>query len=80
MGRYIALATLFCGALFVVGCAGVFAYQVFWHAPAQRCEDSGRWWWAEGRYCATPVLIEDLTGRPTTPLAPAAQAPAPSRG
>ena len=47
MGRYIALATLFCGALFVVGCAGVFAYQVFWHAPAQRCEESGRWWWAE---------------------------------
>jgi len=57
------LKLIFLG-LFALGCAGVWAYQILWVWPAQRCEDSGAWWDREHRVCATPIAITDITGRP----------------
>lgn len=52
-------------AAFVVACAGVAAYQWWWVRPAERCEQSKRWWDAETRTCASPVFLSDITGRRT---------------
>jgi hypothetical protein len=43
--------------------AGV-VYHFYWRIPAQRCEiEQRKWWDADNRVCATPVLISDITGR-----------------
>ena len=42
---------------------GAGLYQVYWAQPGDRCEKSGRWWWAEQRRCVTPLAIADITGR-----------------
>ena len=57
------LSTLFLG-LFGLLVAGVFAYQSLWAAPAERCEARGQWWADEGRICAQPISIAEITGRP----------------
>ena len=57
------LSILFFG-LFAVCVAGAFAFQRFYVAPADRCEQSGRWWYAEGRECVQPLYLPDITGRP----------------
>ncbi len=28
------------------------------------CEQSGRWWYEEGRECVQPIYLPDITGRP----------------
>ena len=67
--------------LFVVVCAGVFAYESMYIWPMEKCESSGGWWSAKYRECATPVPIWRFTGRmpgepralaPATPARPAA--------
>lgn len=48
-----------------VGCLGlVFAYEHFVRAPGERCEAQGKWWDREGRVCAQPISIAEITGRP----------------
>ena len=49
--------------LFAAGCAGVWAYHLFWVWPSQRCEAAGRWWDGSTRVCAQPIYIPDITGR-----------------
>lgn len=49
--------------VFAVACAGVWAYQVFYVWPAERCEASQAWWDPETRTCARPIYIPDITGR-----------------
>ena len=64
--------------LFAIACAGIWAYQILYAWPAKRCAALGRWWLAQERACGVPVLISDITGRPTkTPAKPPAS-PAPS--
>jgi len=67
MGRYLAFAKLFCVALFLMGCAGVAGYQIFWKVPGERCEAAGRWWLESHRACGIPITISDITGRPLPP-------------
>jgi hypothetical protein len=63
--------------LFVIACAGVFAYQAFFVWPVQQCESDGGWWSAKYRQCATPIPIWRITGRPPgSPPATAASAAA----
>ncbi len=57
------LSILFFG-LFAVLVAGAFAFQTFYVAPADKCEQTGRWWYAEGRACVQPISIAEITGRP----------------
>jgi hypothetical protein len=57
------LKLIFLG-IFVLGCAGVWAYQIFWAMPAKRCEANGQWWDGSTRTCAQPMLITSITGRP----------------
>ena len=57
------LSILFFG-IFAVLVAGAFAFQRFYVAPADQCEQSGRWWYAEGRECVQPIYLPDITGRP----------------
>ncbi|WP_428151469.1 hypothetical protein [Brevundimonas sp.] len=57
------LSILFFG-LFAVFVAGAFAFQRFYVAPADRCEQSGRWWYEEGRECVQPIYLPDITKRP----------------
>lgn len=63
--------------LFAIACAGIWAYQILYAWPAKRCAAQGRWWLAEERSCGVPVLISDITGRPTKTPAKAPAAPAP---
>ena len=57
------LSILFFG-LFAVFVAGAFAFQRFYVAPAEQCEQSGRWWYEEGRECVQPIYLPNITGRP----------------
>ena len=52
-------------ALFGLGTAAIFVYHAGWVWPAEKCEARGKWWDPQGRVCAQPVLISDLTGRLT---------------
>jgi len=51
-------------SLFAVLVLGAVAFQRFYVAPADACEQSGRWWYAEGRECVQPISIAEITGRP----------------
>ena len=51
-------------ALFVVGVVTVFAYQIIYVIPAQKCEALGDWWEPQSRVCAAPVYLPHITGRP----------------
>ncbi len=57
------LSILFFG-IFAVLVAGAFAFQTFYVAPADKCEQSGRWWYEAGRECVQPIYLPDITGRP----------------
>jgi hypothetical protein len=51
-------------ALFVVAAIGVGVWQVGWVMPRNKCEkEQHKWWDADQRVCAQPVLISDITGR-----------------
>ena len=43
--------------LFVIVCAGVFAYEGLYIWPMQQCESGGGWWSAKYRECATPMRV-----------------------
>ena len=60
---------------FVLGVAGVVAYQVFYVRPRDACEASQNWWDPQTRICAVPIKLSALTGRPNKPKA-ASPAPA----
>ncbi|MBX9616981.1 MAG: hypothetical protein Q8S03_04705 [Brevundimonas sp.] len=51
-------------SLFAVLISGALAYERFYVAPAEKCEQTGRWWYAEGRECVQPLYLPDITGRP----------------
>ena len=57
------LSILF-GGVFIVLVLGAVAFQRFYVAPADACEATGRWWYAEGRECVQPIYLPDITGRP----------------
>jgi hypothetical protein len=42
----------------------MFAYDALVKAPGDRCEARGQWWDPEGRICAQPISIAEITGRP----------------
>jgi hypothetical protein len=58
--------------LFAVGCVVIWAVQVFYVWPRDRCEAHAGWWDPQSRICATPILISRITGRPNGAKAPAA--------
>ena len=63
--------------LFLIVCAGVFAYEALYIWPMQHCEADGGWWSMRYRMCATPIPIWRITGRPApaAALAHAAKRP-----
>jgi len=66
------LKLVFLGA-FVLSLIAIFGYHGYYVWPAERCEAQGDWWDPDGRVCARPVLISDITGR-TMPERKAAEA------
>jgi hypothetical protein len=50
-------------AVFVIICAGLYAYEALYVWPAQKCEAEGAWWNARDRECDTPIEIWRITGR-----------------
>jgi hypothetical protein len=57
------LSVIFLSA-FAVSTGLILAYQHFVRAPGERCEEQGKWWDGEGRVCAQPIAIAEITGRP----------------
>jgi hypothetical protein len=57
------LKIIFVG-LFLVSCAGVFAYHYMWVWPKARCEARGGAWAGKWMKCGTIYSIETLTRRP----------------
>lgn len=51
-------------ALFAVLVTATMVFQRFWVEPGDRCENRGGWYDLEGRVCATPIYIPDITHRP----------------
>ncbi|MDP3657016.1 MAG: hypothetical protein Q8R45_08645 [Brevundimonas sp.] len=51
-------------SVFAVLMAGMFAYESLVVAPGDRCEAGGKWWDPQGRECAQPISIAEITGRP----------------
>lgn len=51
-------------ALFAVSAVAIWAYQIFYVWPAQKCDSRQGWWDSKGRVCATPLYISSITGRP----------------
>ncbi|MBU7579838.1 MAG: hypothetical protein KAF27_05125 [Porphyrobacter sp.] len=49
---------------FAVAVGLTFAWQNLVKAPEERCEADGKWWDREGRVCAQPISIAEITGRP----------------
>ena len=66
MSRFLTMRrlTILFGGMFVVLVLGAVAFQRFYVAPADQCEQSGRWWYEEGRECVQPIYIPDITKRP----------------
>lgn len=66
MSRFLTMRrlTILFGGMFVVLVLGAVAFQRFYVAPADACEQSGRWWYAEGRECVQPIYLPNITGRP----------------
>jgi hypothetical protein len=66
MSRFLTMKRLgiLFGVLFGISLIGVFAIQKFVVGPEQKCVGDGRWWYAEGRECLTPIYLPDITGRP----------------
>ena len=66
MNRFLTMRrlTLLFGGIFVVLVLGAVAFQRFYVAPADACEQSGRWWYEEGRECVQPIYLPNITGRP----------------
>lgn len=62
---------------FVLSCAAVVAYQLFYVRPRDACEANQNWWDPQTRICAVPIKLSALTGRPNKPK-PAAEQPAPA--
>jgi hypothetical protein len=63
--------------LVIFGALSVAAviYHFYWLRPAQKCEiEQRKWWDAQRRVCATPVLISDITGRTIADKAAEAEA------
>jgi hypothetical protein len=71
MNRFIDRLKLFFLGVFAIACVAVWVYQLFWAAPAKRCESHGNWWDSASRVCATPIYLPNLTGRPAVKLTPA---------
>ncbi|GAA0614484.1 hypothetical protein GCM10009422_06840 [Brevundimonas kwangchunensis] len=49
---------------FAVLVGATFAWQALVKAPGDRCEAAGKWWDPDGRVCAQPLSIAEITGRP----------------
>ncbi|MCG9917558.1 MAG: hypothetical protein MH112_14530 [Phenylobacterium sp.] len=75
MGRTIERLKYIFAGVFALCLVGIFAYQAHVVWPQERCEAQGDWWDPDGRVCARPVLISDITGR-TIPERQAAEAAA----
>ncbi len=57
------IRTIFLAA-FALCIAGVWALQVYYVQPRQRCEASHNWWDSRQRVCGHVVYIPDITHRP----------------
>jgi hypothetical protein len=56
------LKLIFLG-IFAVANAGILVWTLGWTMPEQKCVEGHKWWDAQSRVCAQPVLTSDLTGR-----------------
>jgi hypothetical protein len=65
MSRFLTMKRLglLFAALFGLSMVGLFVYQHFYGEPREKCIAEGRWWYAEGRECVTPIYLPDITGR-----------------
>ncbi len=57
------LSIMFLG-LFALSLAVMGAYEFLVREPGKRCEAAGKWYDYEGRECAQPIAIAEITKRP----------------
>jgi hypothetical protein len=56
-------ARLIVFAIFLVVTAGMWAYEIFYALPKERCEKAGAWWAPKYRACGIPLDVSSFTGR-----------------
>ena len=60
---------------FMLSCAAVVAYQIYYVRPRDACEALQNWWDPQTRICAVPISLSALTGRPNKAKPPTAPKP-----
>ena len=63
MDRTITRIKLLFVGVFFVACCGVWAYQVFYIWPREKCEQGGGWFDPGSRQCGRVIYLPDVTGR-----------------
>ena len=51
-------------SLFAFLVTGAIVVQRVYIDPEDKCIESGRWWYEEGRECVQPIYLPDITNRP----------------
>jgi hypothetical protein len=59
------LKLIFLG-IFAVANVGILVWTLGWAMPEEKCVGAHKWWDADTRVCAQPVLTSDITGRMIT--------------
>ena len=70
MNKAINTAKLIFIGIFFVAAAGIWAYQIYWVRPKEKCEDEGGWWSMELRQCRQPVALQEWDPRNNDKLVP----------
>jgi hypothetical protein len=70
-------AKLIVFAVFLVVTAGMWAYEIFYALPKERCEKAGAWWAPKYRSCGVPLDVSSFTGR-AHPVTPPVATPTPA--
>ena len=56
------LKLIFLG-IFAVANVAILIWTFGWTRPEQKCVEAHKWWDADTRVCAQPILTSDITGR-----------------
>src|SRR3569623_280866 len=63
MFRLINLTTIIFFGVFLIGCAGLAVWDLFFVWPRQQCEADGARWDDKDNQCLTPMPLWQITGR-----------------
>jgi hypothetical protein len=64
MNNFVQRVMIAFAGVFALSVVAIFVYFFVWQRPEQRCEALGNWWDPNGRVCAKPIFLPNITHRP----------------